>query len=37
MDKARKLGWHGYVDTHESIRQIFEQMIELKITPALAK
>ncbi|OBT41182.1 hypothetical protein VE00_08115 [Pseudogymnoascus sp. WSF 3629] len=35
MDKARKLGWHGYLDTHESIREIFEQMAKLKITPQL--
>ena len=37
MDKARKLGWHGYLDTHRSIRSIFEQMVDLKMIPPLAK
>ena len=33
MDKARKFGWNGYLDTHESIREVFGDMVELGITP----
>jgi hypothetical protein len=35
MDKSRKLGWNGFVDTKESIRQVIDQLAELKLVPAL--
>ncbi|RDW85276.1 hypothetical protein BP6252_02866 [Coleophoma cylindrospora] len=35
MDKARKLGWHGYVDSVESMRQAFETFAELRMIPPI--
>lgn len=35
MDKSRKLGWNGFVDTRESIRDVIEQLAELKLVPKL--
>ena len=35
MDKSRKLGWNGFVDTTEGIRATIEQLAELKMMPAL--
>ncbi|KAK3652638.1 hypothetical protein LTR56_002003 [Elasticomyces elasticus] len=34
MDKAKKLGWHGHVQTDEGIRGTLEKMMELKMVPA---
>jgi len=33
MDKSRKLGWHGFVDSSESILQVFREFAELKMIP----
>ena len=33
MDKAKKLGWRGHVQTDEGIRDIIERMVEIKIVP----
>ena len=35
MDKAKKLGWHGHVDTTEGIKDILEKMVEMKMVPKL--
>ncbi|MCJ1300163.1 hypothetical protein MMC08_002957 [Hypocenomyce scalaris] len=29
MDKARKLGWHGYVNSHEAIHEVAEDLADL--------
>ncbi len=33
MDKSKKLGWHGHVQTDEGIRSTIEKMVELKMVP----
>jgi len=35
MDKAKKLGWHGHVQTDEGLRDTVEKMVELKMVPGL--
>ncbi|TVY45409.1 Short chain dehydrogenase [Lachnellula subtilissima] len=35
MDKSRRLGWSGWVDTKEGIRDAIEQLAELKMVPNL--
>jgi len=35
MDKARKMGWHGYVDTLEVVRETFQDFARLKMIPAV--
>lgn len=35
MDKSRKLGWNGFVDTKESIKEVIGQLATLKMVPAL--
>lgn len=37
MDRSRKLGWHGYVDTKEAIRGVIDDMAALKMVPPLGK
>ncbi|KAI9818197.1 MAG: hypothetical protein M1827_000822 [Pycnora praestabilis] len=37
MDKAKKLGWFGYVNTFEAIQEVFEEFEKLKMTPPLRK
>ena len=37
MNKARKLGWHGYVDTSESILDVFEDFVKLRMIPPVPK
>lgn len=36
MDKARKMGWHGHVDTLEVVIKKFEHFVELKDDPNCA-
>ena len=36
MDKNRKLGWNGFVDTTEGIRATIEQLAELRMVSALS-
>ncbi|KAI0129701.1 hypothetical protein BJ170DRAFT_617299 [Xylariales sp. AK1849] len=33
MDKSRKLGWHGFVDTSESLLSVFRDLANLKMIP----
>ena len=35
MDRSRKLGWHGYVDTKEAIKVVIDDMAKLKMVPPL--
>ncbi|OAG43082.1 hypothetical protein AYO21_02701 [Fonsecaea monophora] len=35
MDKARKFGWHGTVDSIESIHAVFKNFTEMKMLPPL--
>ncbi|KAF2812564.1 NAD dependent epimerase/dehydratase family protein-like protein [Mytilinidion resinicola] len=37
MDKSRKLGWFGTVDTTESIRKVLDEFAELKMIPPVPK
>lgn len=36
-DKARKLGWHGFVDSSESFLEVFEDLAKLKMIPPVPK
>lgn len=36
MDKARKFGWHGQVDTLDSMREVFEKFVDFKMMPPMA-
>lgn len=33
MGKTRKLGWHGYVDSHQGIFATMNELAELKMVP----
>ena len=33
MDKSRKLGWHGFVDSTESLLEVFRDLAKIKMTP----
>ncbi|KAJ4371581.1 hypothetical protein N0V83_004800 [Neocucurbitaria cava] len=33
MNKARKMGWHGFVDSNEAIREVLGEFAELKMIP----
>ncbi|EDN07949.1 predicted protein [Histoplasma mississippiense (nom. inval.)] len=35
MDKSRKFGWHGTVDSLASLRSVLEELIEMKMLPPL--
>lgn len=35
MDKSRKLGWHGFVDSSESVLEVFKSFAELKMIPPI--
>ena len=37
MGKSRKLGWHGYVDSHDAIFDTIQQLSELKMVPPIDK
>jgi len=37
MDKARKFGWHGFVDSGESLLEVFEDLAKIKMIPPLPK
>jgi hypothetical protein len=36
-DKARKLGWHGYVDSCDALRETFDDLAKLKMVPPMAR
>lgn len=33
MDKSRKLGWHGFVDSSEAMLEVFQDLAKLKMIP----
>lgn len=33
MNKARKFGWHGFVDTSECIKEVLDDFAKLKMIP----
>ncbi|KAK9419630.1 hypothetical protein SUNI508_07116 [Seiridium unicorne] len=37
MDKSKKLGWHGFVDTSESFLSVFEDLAKIKMIPPVPK
>ncbi|KAI1846416.1 hypothetical protein JX265_011905 [Neoarthrinium moseri] len=37
MDKSRKLGWHGFVDTSESLLSVFDNFARIKMIPPVPK
>ncbi|KAF2706961.1 hypothetical protein K504DRAFT_459399 [Pleomassaria siparia CBS 279.74] len=37
MNKARKLGWHGFVDTTECFREVLDEFVGLGMLPPLGK
>ncbi|KAL9097151.1 MAG: hypothetical protein Q9165_000578 [Trypethelium subeluteriae] len=37
MNKARKRGWHGFVDSSECILEVFEDFVKLKMLPPVPK
>jgi len=37
MDKARKLGWHGFVDSNESLLEVFDDFAKIKMLPPVPK
>lgn len=37
MDKSRKLGWHGFVDSSESFLEVFDDLAKLKMIPPVPK
>jgi hypothetical protein len=36
-NKARKMGWHGFVDPTESFLEVFEDLAKLKMIPPVPK
>jgi len=36
-DKARKMGWHGFVDSHESLLLVFDDLAKIKMIPPVPK
>jgi hypothetical protein len=36
-DKARKYGWHGYVDSCDALRETFVDLAKLKMVPPIAQ
>jgi hypothetical protein len=35
-DKARKLGWHGFVDSRDALKETFDDLAKLKMVPPMA-
>ena len=35
MDKARRFGWHGHVDSLEAMRRVLDDFVEFKMIPPL--
>lgn len=36
-DKARKLGWHGFVESAESLLAVFDDLARIKMIPPVPK
>jgi hypothetical protein len=37
MNKARKMGWHGFVDSNDAIKEVLGEFADLKMIPPLEK
>lgn len=37
MNKSRKLGWHGFADTNESLLSVFDDLARIKMIPTVPK
>jgi hypothetical protein len=37
MNKARKMGWHGFVDSNDAIKEVLGEFAELKMIPPVGK
>lgn len=37
MDKARKFGWHGHVQSEEGIKATLEKMAHLRMVPGFGQ
>ncbi|KAF9694408.1 hypothetical protein EKO04_007690 [Ascochyta lentis] len=37
MNKARKMGWHGFVDSNDAIKEVLGEFADLKMLPPLMK
>ncbi|KAH7083414.1 NAD dependent epimerase/dehydratase family protein-like protein [Paraphoma chrysanthemicola] len=37
MNKARKLGWHGFVDSNDAIKEVLGEFADLKMIPPVGK
>jgi hypothetical protein len=37
MNKARKMGWHGFVDSSDAIREVLGEFVELGMIPPVGK
>lgn len=37
MNKARKMGWHGFVDSNEAIIEVLREFVALKMLPPLVE
>lgn len=37
MNKARKMGWHGFVDTNDAIKEVLSEFADIKMIPPLVK
>lgn len=37
MNKARKMGWHGFVDTNECIKEVLGEFADLKMLPPVGR
>jgi hypothetical protein len=35
MNKARKLGWHGFVDTNDCMKEVLEDFAKLRMIPPI--
>lgn len=35
MNKARKMGWHGFVDSNDAIQEVLGEFVKLKMLPPL--
>lgn len=36
MNKARKMGWHGFVDTAECFREVLDDFAKIRMAPPVA-
>lgn len=36
MNKARKMGWHGFVDSVECVREVLDDFAKIKMAPPVA-